>query len=220
MMTAAFFDLDNTIVDTNCGLRLIVHYFFRGHVSPYQALRMGLGYLTLYIAKRNPIAFFRNAFHFMKGKDQKEEISRCAAYFEKHLKKKIYKEALKLIEWHRKQKHLVVVITNSLEFKVARIKEIIKADVLIASKLETLKGRFTGKTARVAFGKNKAKLVREIAKRMGIDLERSFAYSDNSSDIPLLRTVGNPVAVNPQWGMRRYAEKMDWKILRFSKTGG
>jgi len=48
---------------------------------------------------------------------------------------------------------------------------------------------------------------------MNIDLERSYAYTDHHSDIPLLKLVGNPVVVNPSFFLRRAAVKNNWPIL-------
>ncbi len=43
---------------------------------------------------------------------------------------------------------------------------------------------------------------RELAEQDGIDLSESYAYSDSESDLPMLRAVGHPVAVNPDASSR------------------
>jgi len=219
-MAAAFFDLDHTVVDGNVGLRHVVKYFLRGQISIIEGFRMGFMYIYYVLIRSEPFYFFSRVFGFMKGRDLKEETRRCAQYFEKHFKKRIFKEAVRLIEWHKKQKHLIVIVTNSLDYKITRIKEAVRADYVIASSLETLKGKFTGRSSIINFGQNKARNIRKFAKRFNISLKKSYAYSDNSSDIPMLRAVGNPVAVNPQMRLKRYALHNNWKILRFQETGG
>jgi putative phosphoserine phosphatase/1-acylglycerol-3-phosphate O-acyltransferase len=52
------------------------------------------------------------------------------------------------------------------------------------------------------WGEGKARAVRALADEQGLDLERSFAYSDGDEDVPFLETVGNPVAVSPERGLR------------------
>jgi hypothetical protein len=56
-----------------------------------------------------------------------------------------------------------------------------------------------------------------LADRIGIDLTRSFAYSDSATDIPMLEAVGNPVAVNPDRELRRHAEEHEWQVRDFRR---
>ncbi len=46
-------------------------------------------------------------------------------------------------------------------------------------------------------GEARAAWLRRYALLEGIDLKHSYAYADSYSDLPLLRAVGNPVAVSP-----------------------
>ena len=63
---------------------------------------------------------------------------------------------------------------------------------------EHVDGIYTGRlVGRPMHGKAKAEAVIDLSERIGIDLERSAAYSDSANDIPLLSLVGQPVAVNP-----------------------
>ena len=52
------------------------------------------------------------------------------------------------------------------------------------------------------YREGKALAMRELAAREGIDLAASYAYSDSESDLPMLRAVGHPVAVNPDAALR------------------
>jgi phosphoserine phosphatase len=61
--------------------------------------------------------------------------------------------------------------------------------------------------------------MRELAVAEGIDLAASYAYSDSESDLPMLRVVGNPVAVNPDAELRRVARDEGWEIMRFEQLG-
>jgi len=56
-----------------------------------------------------------------------------------------------------------------------------------------------------------------MAERSGIDLTKSFAYSDSVTDLPLLQAVGNPVAVNPDKELRKAAEEHGWPIRDFHR---
>ncbi len=48
-----------------------------------------------------------------------------------------------------------------------------------------------------------------------IDLSRSFAYADSHSDLPMLQTVGQPVAVSPDISLMRAAQRSQWSIVEW-----
>jgi phosphoserine phosphatase len=61
--------------------------------------------------------------------------------------------------------------------------------------------------------------MRELAAAEGIDLASCWAYSDSASDLPMLRAVGHPVAVNPDAELARVAREAGWEIMRFETLG-
>ena len=68
-------------------------------------------------------------------------------------------------------------------------------------------------------GRAKASAVRALAAREGLDLRRCTAYSDSVNDLPMLTTVGTPVAVNPDGELRDIARQRNWLIQDFRVTG-
>ncbi|MGB1541208.1 MAG: HAD family hydrolase, partial [Cycloclasticus sp.] len=46
-----------------------------------------------------------------------------------------------------------------------------------------------------------------------LDLSNSTFYSDSHNDIPLLKTVTNPIAVDPDETLKQYANKHNWPII-------
>ena len=76
-------------------------------------------------------------------------------------------------------------------------------------------GRYTGEMELYAYGPHKAVAMRRVAAEENIDLLRSWAYSDSATDIPMLETVGNPVAVNPDRELLKVARERSWEIRRF-----
>jgi phosphoserine phosphatase len=69
------------------------------------------------------------------------------------------------------------------------------------------------------YGAGKARAIEELAEREGIDLAASYAYSDSASDLPMLRAVGHPVAVNPDSELAKVAREEGWEVLRFERLG-
>ena len=79
-------------------------------------------------------------------------------------------------------------------------------------------GHYTGRLAGpFTYREGKAEALRLLAEREGIDLAASYAYSDSESDLPMLRAVGHPVAVNPDAELERVARAEEWETLRFDR---
>ena len=85
---------------------------------------------------------------------------------------------------------------------------------------EVVDGVYTGRATGVfVYRTGKAQAIEELAAREGIDLAASYAYSDSESDLPMLRAVGHPVAVNPDGALARVAREEGWQVLRFDRLG-
>jgi phosphoserine phosphatase len=93
-------------------------------------------------------------------------------------------------------------------------------DGALGSKAEIVDGHYTGRPGGpFTYRDGKAQAMRELAEREGIDLAESWAYSDSESDLPMLRAVGHPVAVNPDKELARIARAEGWEVLRFERLG-
>lgn len=81
-------------------------------------------------------------------------------------------------------------------------------------------GNFTGNLdGPFMYGKGKLEGMRRFASDHDIDLAESWAYSDSVSDLPMLRAVGNAVAVNPDKELGELAAAEGWRVMRFDKLG-
>ncbi|HEY6460660.1 MAG TPA: haloacid dehalogenase-like hydrolase, partial [Polyangiaceae bacterium] len=88
----------------------------------------------------------------------------------------------------------------------------------ISNRLEVKDNYATGKLLRpIVAGPEKARLVREWAKAHGEDLGECFAYSDSTSDVPLLSVVGHPCVVNPDLRLSKLARTYDWPVIHLGK---
>jgi phosphoserine phosphatase len=67
------------------------------------------------------------------------------------------------------------------------------------------------------YGAGKVEAIRDLARWEGLDLSQCYAYSDSSSDLPMLQVVGHPVVVNPDGRLERHARRNGWPIVHFSQ---
>ena len=129
----------------------------------------------------------------------------------------VYDEALELIQEHREAGRLVFIVSASPEEIVMPLANYLGADGAIASRARIdADGKYTGEVDVYAYGPYKAGAIADVAASRGIDLSKSWAYSDSATDEPMLRAVGNPVAVNPDRELTRIAMAEDWPILSFT----
>jgi len=100
---------------------------------------------------------------------------------------------------------------------VEPIAELLGVTSVIATRLQVHEGRYTGEIEFYAYGENKATAIVDLAQQRGYALPDCFAYSDSVTDLPMLRAVGRPHAVNPDKLLRREAVERGWPVLDFSK---
>jgi phosphoserine phosphatase len=85
---------------------------------------------------------------------------------------------------------------------------------LLANRLEFAQGRATGRLLPpVLAGETKVEAMRDLCRRYNVEPMSCRAYSDDTSDFPMLEAVGEPVATNPKPGLRRIAVERKWAIL-------
>ena len=81
-------------------------------------------------------------------------------------------------------------------------------------------GRYTGRlNGPFVYGEGKVEAMQRFASEHGIDMDESYAYSDSVSDLPMLRSVGNAVVVNPDEPLFEVARAEGWTVMRFERLG-
>jgi HAD superfamily hydrolase (TIGR01490 family) len=129
----------------------------------------------------------------------------------------VYAEAADLIEAHRAAGREIVIVSSSGAEMVGPIGEMLGVDRVVATRMVTVDGRYTGEIDFYAYGANKAAAMREVAAEKGWALADCWAYSDSVTDLPMLEAVGHPTAVNPDRGLRKVAAERGWPVLLFTR---
>jgi len=109
-------------------------------------------------------------------------------------------------------------VSSSPAEVVEPLAEFMGADRAIATRAAVDgEGNYTGELEFYAYGDSKAVAIRRLAEQDGIDLDGSYAYSDSVTDLPMLETVGHPVAVNPDKELLRLARAREWDVRVFTR---
>ena len=118
---------------------------------------------------------------------------------------RVYRYTRERIKWHKEQGHKVIFISGSPDFLVKRMANKWGADDYQGSIYHTKDGRFSGEISPMWDSRNKIKSLNRFCEKYNLDLEKSYAYGDTSGDYSMLKSVGNPIAINPS---KEFLEKL------------
>jgi HAD superfamily hydrolase (TIGR01490 family) len=141
-------------------------------------------------------------------------------FVETVIKPLLLKPAQELIAKHRKRGDTLMVITATNRFVTEPIVKLYGIELLLATTPDKVDGRYTGSFSGIpCFQEGKVKLLEEWLAQSKETLANSWFYSDSFNDLPLLKRVNNPVAVDPDIKLRAYAEEKGWPVISLRITG-
>jgi HAD superfamily hydrolase (TIGR01490 family) len=218
--SAAFFDLDKTIIARSSTLAFSRPFYAGGLINRRTVLRSAYAQFVYLLggADHDQMERMREYLSAMcTGWDVQTVRAIVADTLHHIVEPMIYAEAVTLIEEHRAAGRDVVIVSSSGSEVVEPIGEMLGADKVIATRMVVADGKYTGEIEVYAYGPYKATAITELAAAEGYDLQDSYGYSDSVTDEPMLAAVGHPFAVNPDRALRRLAISRDWPVLDFVK---
>jgi HAD superfamily hydrolase (TIGR01490 family) len=133
---------------------------------------------------------------------------------------RLYPQMLEIAYEHQDAGRPIFICTAASQEMAELMAIVLTFDGAVGSVSEVVDGHYTGRAGGpFTYREGKAEAIRDLAEREGIDLAESWAYSDSESDLPMLRLVGHPVAVNPDAELLRVAREEGWHVLRFERLG-
>ncbi|MEW2128898.1 HAD-IB family hydrolase [Streptomyces sp. NPDC005435] len=218
---AAFFDLDKTVIAKSSTLTFSKSFYQGGLINRRAALRTAYAQFVFLAGGMDHDQMERMREYLSslcRGWNVRQVREIVAETLHDLIDPIIYDEAASLIERHHAAGRDVVIVSTSGAEVVEPIGELLGADRVVATRLVVGEdGCYTGEVEYYAYGPTKAEAVRELAASEGYDLDRSHAYSDSVTDLPMLQAVGHPHAVNPDRALRREAVARGWPVLEFRK---
>lgn len=216
--SAAFFDLDKTVIATSSALAFGRPFYRDGLITKRDVVKTAYAQFVFKRAGADEQTMVRTRDYMAalcKGwkVDQVKQI--VGETLHDLIDPYIYAEAATLIEEHQAAGRDIILVSASGEEMVQPIGAQLGVNDVIATRMKAEDGRYTGEIEFYAAGPAKVEAVRKMAAERGYDLADCYAYSDSVSDVPLLAAVGHPSAVNPDKSLRREATDRGWQILEF-----
>lgn len=218
---AAFFDLDKTLLAQSSSLAFARPFYRAGLMGRRAATRSAYAQLIFSLGganERTTEGLRRQLSRLVTGWPVETVQRIVAEAIDTVVDPLVHAEAIDVINEHRAARRAIVVISASGSDVVEPIAARLGADFVVASQLATRDGRYTGTISFYAYGQAKADAMRTLSSNQGWDLSQCHAYSDSSTDIPMLEVVGHPHAVNPDSLLRTLAEQRQWPIHKWHRT--
>jgi HAD superfamily hydrolase (TIGR01490 family) len=218
----AFFDIDNTIMRGASIFHLAKGLFARKILSATDLANFAIAqgkFLTIGSENLADMArITEDALSFVTGRTTEEVIGLSEEIYDEIMADKVWPGTVQLAHTHRAAGHQVWLVSAAPIELANIIATRLGLSGAIATVSEVENGVYTGRLKNPPMhGEQKAIAVEKLAIEHGLDLTHSFAYSDSSNDIPLLNSVGNPTAVNPDSTLRNHAIENGWPVHDFRR---
>jgi len=216
--TAAVFDVDDSLLDGNAGTIFSWYLYSEKIMRPE-------------IRSRVPRLVYEYARRRLTERDMVELGSKCQAglwvddlrahahaCFERHLRKRITAGAVRQIRKHLLSGHFVAIASGSPQTIIDEVGRHLRVHEALGTRTRVVEGKATDEILPpVVFQEGKREAVERLAEAYGLDLSRSWLYSDSQADVPLFEAVGNPVVVNPKDAFRPVAERRGWTVVEWKE---
>lgn len=214
-MTLAIFDLDNTLLtgDSNqswgeflVGKNLVEKKEYQATCQNFHD-QYKQGILNIH-------EYIKFSFKPLRNHSMTELAILHNEFMGNTIRTMIGDKAKELVALHKKQGHILLVITATNSFVARPIVEAFGIENLLATELKITNNRYLNEISGIpCFQEGKITRLRMWLKQNNHSLSGSFFYTDSHNDIPLLEIVSTPVAVDPDEKLRDIASDKGWKII-------
>jgi HAD superfamily hydrolase (TIGR01490 family) len=220
---AAFFDLDKTLMAGSSGMVFARVASEHGMVSKRQLARWGRDHLRYRLrgsTDEETSELLRVARETFRGVPERD-ITRMGPEVLAGILPRVYPEMLEEVHRHQDEGRATFIVSAAGNEMVKLLASVLGMEGGIGTSYEVgpdglYNGRLNGP---FVYGEGKVEAMQRFAEEHEIDMGESYAYSDSVSDLPMLRSVGNAVVVNPDAELLALARQEGWRVLKFERLG-
>jgi len=210
----AIIDLDGTLLKGTSAERSFFFFLiFRAKIGPVRLLGFALTFLKDILRMGFRRAVGTN-ISYLRGEPAARLQTWADKYAERSLAEAVAPVLRSKLAALKAEGYRLILLSGSLHVLVELFKDAIGADLAIGQQVEVVGGKLTGRKAGIyPFGAEKLDALFAAIDPGEIDWPDSWALADRLWDLPVLERVGHPVAVHPDAGLRRHAQRKGWEII-------
>ena len=210
----AIFDLDHTLIGGDSDSLWLEFLASKGHLDE-DSLNRNTDYYRDYLeGSLDMQAFLAFQLEYLSRMPLGELKSLRQEFLEDCIRPIVLPRAQSLVRQHEEQGHETLIVTATNRFVTEPIAELFGIRDLIAVDLEMVEGRLTGRSLGIpSFREGKVKRLQVWLRDRRWSPRRMWFYSDSHNDLPLLREVDHPVAVDPDPRLRKEAAARGWPVI-------
>lgn len=216
-MALAIFDLDNTLLGGDSDHAFGDFLINEGLVDPIaHKARNDAFYEQYKLGALDMTAYTEFAIGAVVGMSRAQRDALHARFMASFVEPMMLPAALDLLRSHRDAGDYCLIITATNRYVTEPIAHRLGVDELIATDLEIVDDRYTGKVAGIPnYREGKVRnLERWISEHAGaVSMEGSVFYSDSFNDLPLMEVADRAIAVDPDDTLRNIAQTRGWEII-------
>ncbi len=217
-MKLVLFDLDHTLLDADSN-HLWIEYLMAAGLAGPDAMQRQIDDHARYLeGQLDIVGYVEYQLSLLAGASVAEWLARREDFLASCVAPRISAAARQTVEKHRAAGDCLLVISATHSFLAEGAGGLLGLDVL-AAPAEVRNDAFTGHVAgEICYGERKRVCLQNWLERAGRglgDFSATVFYSDSINDLPLLESVDQPVAVNPDPRLAAVAAERGWLRLEW-----
>ena len=193
----AFFDFDDTLIHGDSGRALLSYYLKKHPLAFWHSFKIGILF-ALYLVGIVSFQKAKSAWLFPMDKLNDDQLN---DFYQKYLVPRYYDNVIKELKQKKEAGNLVYICSASIEGYLRFCD--LPVDGILGTKTKVVNGKYTSEMIGKNY-KNEEKVIRlnEVINKLGVevDYDNSYAYSDSTHDIPMLKMVKNRIRINKKNG--------------------